>query len=1074
MQLKTLSGLLVGFTVLSVAIFSSLFSSIDRGQEQIAVTLEASDRAGQVVLDVTQSVDLLSFLVQSYTTTGEVHYLDVYYDVLESLQGKKPMPAGDALLAWRQAARGENDLQHRDAGAAQSIVQRAQALGFTAEEQTAAERLLAAIEHVQDIEMIAFAATQGLYDKRSGEFVDDGEPDIAYAISLVHSPEYDARHAALRAVVNELVERVESRTSAEIEQARTRLARAVDTAKLVSIGMAALLILIGAFLQRRVLRPVAHMTATMQRYAAGDYLPRMPASERSMAELKLLASTMNQMAIAIQDDISRRDKVQRQLAEARDMAEDAGRAKSAFLANMSHEIRTPMNAIMGMTQLALRTELSGLQRSYVNDVLSASQHLLHLLNDILDFSKIEAGGMTIESAPFRIEDVVTQAMALVRNRAQEKGLELLCRFVNPALFGHLASARGDATRLGQVLVNLLGNAVKFTAAGSVTLDIDAHEVTTATRPAVALSFAVRDTGIGMDERQRARLFGEFSQADDSITRRYGGTGLGLAISRRLVELMGGAIEVESTPGAGSCFTVRVSLPLEAQGAVAACPATARRHRVLVVEDQPASLAQAAMLLQQLGIGSEGVVATAANGREALEQFAAARVQGRPFDTLLLDWVLPDMDGGEVLRQARATTPDLRVLVMTAYDTADIQALRDCGDSLSLIEKPLLPHALRALFSPQLAAAAQATATDAQDLHGLRVLLVEDNALNRTVATSLLTQVGAVVDAAHHGLQALEKLQAAGPGAYDVVLMDLQMPVLDGQGAVSRLREDARFDALPVLALTANAMPDEAARCRALGMQGYITKPFLLDAIVAELRQWLPAATQGVAPPARAPAVIAKVLDGLPLIEGIDAATLLSHCGDDAKLALGLLRGFVREYQAGIGGWKAWAEAEDWPPLQRAAHTLYGLLRTLGITGLHAGAQHLDAAARACMAADCTRLIEALDTGLAGILTAVEHALRQDAPAPDASAATPAMGSGSPPMPDLTPFEDWLRDGDSAAIDWWQLHANAVGAWLGPALARKLGQALAQYEFDAALEAIAAARRRHASRSPSAATTELPS
>ncbi|HMM75744.1 MAG TPA: ATP-binding protein [Gammaproteobacteria bacterium] len=710
MQLKTLSSLLVVFTVLAVAIFSFLFSSIDKGQRQIARALAASDRAEQVVLNVTQSVDLLSFLVQSFTTTGEVHYLDVYYDVLESLQGKKPMPAGDALLAWRQAARGEDTLQHRDEGAPQSLVQRAQALGFTAEEQQAAGRLLEAIARVQDIEKIAFAATQGLYDKLSGEFVDDGEPDIAYAIALVHSPEYDARHAGLRAVVNELVQRVERRTAAEIEQARERLARAVDTAKAVSMGMAVLLILIGAFLQRRVLRPVAHMTAAMQRYAAGDYAPRVPASERSMAELQLLASTMNQMASAIQDDMSRRDKVQRELGEARDMAEAAGRAKSAFLANMSHEIRTPMNAIMGMTQLALRTDLSGLQRSYAKDVLSASQHLLHLLNDILDFSKIEAGGMTIESAPFRIEDVATQALALVRNRAQEKGLELLCRFGNPALFGHLATARGDAMRLGQVLVNLLGNAVKFTAAGSVTLDIDAREEHTAQGAQVALSFAVQDTGIGMDDKQRARLFGEFSQADDSITRRYGGTGLGLAISRRLVELMDGTIEVDSTPGAGSRFTVHVCLPLEAPGPLEVCPVAARRRRVLVVEDQPASLAQATMLLQQLGIGSEGLVATAASGAEALQQIAAAQALALPFDTLLLDWVLPDMDGGEVLREARAQQPGLLVLVMTAYDTADIQALRDCGDALSLIEKPLLPHALRAVFCP--APGAEAATADA--------------------------------------------------------------------------------------------------------------------------------------------------------------------------------------------------------------------------------------------------------------------------------------------------------------------------------------------------------------------------
>jgi CheY-like chemotaxis protein/HPt (histidine-containing phosphotransfer) domain-containing protein len=710
-----------------------------------------------------------------------------------------------------------------------------------------------------------------------------------------------------------------------------------------------------------------------------------------------------------------------------------------------------MNAIMGMTQLALRTELNDIQRGYLDNTLASSQHLLHLLNDILDFSKIEAGGMTLEAAPFQIEDLVTQTLLLVRTRAQEKDLELLCRFVNPALFGHLAVVRGDATRLGQVLVNLLGNAIKFTAAGSVALDIDARK----NGQQAALTFAVRDTGIGMTEDQISRLFGEFAQADDSITRRFGGTGLGLAISKRLAELMGGSIDVTSTPGAGSCFTVRVCLPLETSGPAEDCPPEVRRRRVLVVEDQPASLAQAAMLLQQIGIGSDGAVATATCGDEALERIETARADGLAFDTLLLDWVLPDIDGGDVLRAARQRQPDLNVVVMTAYDSADIQALHAQGVPLTLLEKPLLPAALRAAFCQPRAGIA-APQPQARPLAGLRVLLAEDNALNRNVATTLLEQAGARVDTAHDGLRALERLRAAGADAYHVVLMDLQMPVLDGQGAVRRLREDRRFDALPVLALTANAMPDEIARCREIGMQGHITKPFLIDTLVGELRQWLPAHQADTAAPTGTATAASQPGTALPPVAGIDTHTLLAHCGGDARLAAGLLHDFAADYAAGIGHWQQWVAARDWPPLQRAAHTLFGLARTLGATGLQAVAQGLDAAARDCDTPAAAGLIADLDARLAALLTVLESGPAQAPPASQSADHAPA-GAREPPA-DLDRFEHWLCDNDSAAIDWWQRNENAIAGWLGPVSQRALAQALAHFDFDAALAALDTARR----------------
>jgi signal transduction histidine kinase/DNA-binding response OmpR family regulator/HPt (histidine-containing phosphotransfer) domain-containing protein len=1055
MQLKILSRVLVAFTVVATVLFWYQLSSISRAQQEVGRTLAASARAAQAIDNVTAAVDMLSSLVQSYTTTGEVRYLDVYYDVLDSLQGRKALPAGDPFLAWRWATRGEDTLQRRAAGKPLSAVERARMLSFTDEEQRITRGLLQAVEQLQETETIAFAATQGLYDRRSGRFVDDGVPDIPYAIELVHSPEYEARQDALRALARELSQHVEQRTGAAVAAARGQLDQAIFVAKAVAAATASLLLGVGLLIQRWVLSPLADMTASVRRYVAGAYGHRVPVHARAVAELGLLTATMNQMASAIEDDIAHRDQVHDQLATARDQAEAAARAKSVFLANMSHEIRTPMNAIMGMTQLALRTELNDIQRGYLDNTLASSQHLLHLLNDILDFSKIEAGGMTLEAAPFRIENLVTQTLLLVRTRAQEKDLELLCRFANPALFGHLAVVRGDSTRLGQVLINLLGNAIKFTTAGSVALDIDASKELAHDGPQVALTFAVRDTGIGMDAQQLGRLFGEFSQADDSITRRFGGTGLGLAISKRLVELMGGSIQVTSTPGAGSCFTVHVRLPLDESGTAEDCPPAARRRRVLVVEDQPASLAQAALLLQQIGVGRDGGIATATGGADALARLDAALAAGHPFDTLLLDWVLPDIDGGDVLRAARGRQPDLQVVVMTAYDTADIEVLRTRGVPLTLIEKPLLPASLRAVFCrPQDAIAAPQP--QARPLAGLRVLLAEDNALNRTIATTLLEQAGARVDTAHDGLRAVERLRAGGPDAYHVVLMDLQMPVLDGQGAVRRLREDRRFDALPVLALTANAMPDEIARCRQIGMQGYITKPFLIDALIGELRQWLPAHAADTVTPTGTAAAASHPGSALPPIAGIDAHSLLAHCGGNARLAAGLLHGFAADYANGVGHWQQWVVAGDWPALQRAAHTLYGLARTLGATDLQPAAQGLDAAARDCDAQAAAGLIADLDSQLAVLLTAVETSAAPVSPAPQPADQSPD-GTGEPGV-DIARFEHWLRDSDSAAIDWWQRNEAAAADWLGPIARRAISRALAHFDFDSALDALGTVRR----------------
>jgi signal transduction histidine kinase/CheY-like chemotaxis protein len=529
----------------------------------------------------------------------------------------------------------------------------------------------------------------------------------------------------------------------------------------------------------------------------------------------------------------------RQLNEAMQAANEANQAKGDFLANMSHEIRTPMNAIIGLSELCLRTSLNPKQQDYLNKVYASAVSLLGIINDILDFSKIEAGKLNMESIAFDLEQVLDNLATVVSVKTEEKGLELLFDCAPDVPAGLI----GDPLRLGQVLTNLANNAVKFTEKGDIVIAVRVAE---RRRESVTLRFTVRDTGIGMTEEQVGRLFQSFSQADTSITRKYGGTGLGLAISKQLVEMMDGRIWVESKPDEGSTFSFDVVLGVgeERSSLQSRLTADLENLHVLVVDDNSHAREILTGYLQQLGFRVV-VVASAEQALILLEEQGSED----PFLLVMMDLHMPGMDGLTATRHIKTElglgiVP--RVILVTAHNPTEVEEFGDVTLLDNILSKPINPSLLfdvvMEAFGHEVTHAAKARRGSRHlDLEALRpiqgasLLLVEDNLINQQVATELLEQARFVVDIACNGREALDKLEH---NKYDCVLMDVQMPVMDGYEATRRIRRREQFRDLPVLAMTANATLEDREAAEAAGMNGHIAKPIDPRELFSNLLQWV--------------------------------------------------------------------------------------------------------------------------------------------------------------------------------------------------------------------------------------------